>query len=337
MWLTVGHTKAVGTLERSLSGGRLSHAYLIVGPRHVGKMTLALDIARAVNCLGEDPPCGECGQCARIIAGLQADVRVVGLDGQEGGEPTSRVAIGIGQVREVQRESSLKPYEGRCRVFIVESAEHLSDEAANGLLKILEEPPDQVMLVLLALGSENLLPTIASRCQRLELRPLPISLVARELERRGDVDREQAEEIARLSKGRLGWAIRAIASPELLEGRISTLEAIEKVVLGGLEERFAYAASLAGRFRDGREAVRQEMGLWLEWWRDVLLLKEGVPESVTNRLRIDAMREMAGGLSSALVVEALRAVEETCEHLDRNVNPRLALENLMLAMPRASG
>ena len=337
MWLTVGHDGALRTLERGLRDARLAHAYMLVGPRHVGRMTLALDIARAVNCIGESPPCSECEQCTRIAGDLHADVRVVGLDGQDDADAAPRAAISIGQVRDVQRESSLKPYEGSCRVFIVDGAEQLTDEAANCLLKILEEPPDQVMLLLLALDGGALLPTIASRCQRLELKPLPIPLVAEELMTRGAVDHDDAERIARLSKGRLGWAIRAVTRPELLERRASTLEAIEKAVRGDLEERFQYAASVAGRFREGREAVRQELTLWMEWWRDVLLVREGLAESITNLSRLDALSELAGRLSLVQVVGAVRAIEETRDHLERNVNPRLALENLMLALPRATG
>ena len=335
--MTVGQEKAVRTLARGLREDRLSHAYLIVGPRHVGKTTLALDIARAVNCLEEDPPCGSCGQCARVGNGLHADVRVVGLAGRRDDETASRMLIGIDQVREIQRESSLKPYEGRCRVFIIEDAAHLSDEAANCLLKVLEEPPDQVKLLLLALSTEGLLPTIASRCQRLELKPLSASAVAQELEKRGVADRGKADEIARLSKGRLGWAIQAIAEPKLLESRVSRIEAIEMVVQGRLADRFDYAAGMASRFRSDRDDVRQEMEMWLDWWRDVLLIKEGVPDSAASFRRTEVLQEVAARTSSIQVAGVLRAVEETHGYLKRNVNPRLALENLMLDIPSARG
>ena len=140
MWRTAGHDKAVNILGRALGEGRTAHAYLVTGPEHVGKMTLALDLARAVNCSGAERPCDACAQCRRVDRGLHADVRVVGVEpGPSGGR--QRVAIGIDQVREVQREASLKPYEGSSRVFIFDRAERLTEEAANSLLKILEEPP----------------------------------------------------------------------------------------------------------------------------------------------------------------------------------------------------
>ena len=334
MWRTVGHDRAVNTLRRGLQGGRLSHAYLVVGPRHVGKMTLALDLSRAVNCLAEERPCGECSQCNRIANGLHADVRVVGVEKDHASDGRSRVAIGIDQVRDVQREASRKPYEGRYRVFIFDGAEHLSEEAANSLLKVLEEPPDQVIIVVLALDAARMPSTIVSRCQLLELRPLPLSLVAAELKGRYDVSGERAEEIARLSGGRLGWALEALDRPDVLEERGERLATIEEMVHGGLETRFAYAAGLASSFSEDREALLQELGLWLEWWRDVLEIGEGAPDFVTNISRLDGIRGVAGALSRVQVVGALRAVQETSDHLEHNVSPRLALEGLMLALPR---
>ena len=334
MWRTVGHHKALNTLKRSLLAGRLSHAYLLAGPRNVGKMTLALDIAWMVNCIGEEPPCGECQQCRRIGEGLHADVRVVGIDTQETAKVRGRVTIGIDQVREVQREASLKPYEGRHRVFIVDGAEYLTEEAANCFLKILEEPPEQVMLVLLTAEVGALPSTLVSRCQLLELRPLPVSTVARELETRHGADQQKAEEIARLSGGRLGWAEQAMSSPELLERRDQRLATIESTIRGGLEERFAYAGRLASTFGSDRESARQELALWLEWWRDLLMVKEGAQELVTNQSRADTLGSAAEVLGAADIATALSAIGETTEHLERNINARLALEELMLALPR---
>ncbi len=331
---TLGHEKAINTLRRALDEGRVSHAYLFVGPQGVGKMTLAMDLARMVNCVEQgERPCGACVQCRRIADGLHADVRVISLGVNER-DGRTRTAITIDQVREVQREASLKPYEGSYRVFVFDGAERLSDEAANSLLKILEEPPEQVILVLLAPEASALLPTITSRCQTVELHPLPLSKVAQELESRHGADSETAVEIARLSRGMPGWAFRAAASPEMLASRAETLATVERVTRGALEERFAYAAELATRFGRGRESVYQTLELWLEWWRDALVIKEGVADYVTNLSRMDELRSIAERLAPAQIVGAIKAVQKAVEHLERNVNARLALENLMLALPR---
>ena len=336
MWTTIGHDKAVSMLRHSLQEERLSHAYLLVGPQHVGKMTLALDLARAVNCVGEEKPCGECGQCRRVSDALHADVRVVGIDaGPDGGR--NRVVIGIDQVREAQREASLKPFEGRYRVFIFEGAEHLSEEAANGLLKTLEEPPEQVLLLLLATDAAALPPTVVSRCQQLELRPLPAFQIAQELATRYDADDEAAAEVARLSRGRIGWAFEAIEDPDILQRRSTRLQAFEEALQGRLEQRLSYLADLARRLAADRDIVRQEIGEWLEWWRDVLMIKEGGSSFVTNLSRMEPLGVVAKGLSLAQIGDAIRDVRDTLEYVERNVNLRLALEQLMMVLPRVQG
>ena len=248
MMETVGHPRAVNALRRGLEEGRLSHAYLIAGPAHVGKMTLAMDLARMVNCAADAPPCGECRHCERIRQGLHADVRVVG-PGYGGDEAAqSKSSIGIGEVRALGREANLKPFEGGTRVFIVEDAERLTPEAANALLKTLEEPPDQVVLALLASEPSVLPPTVLSRCRQIALRPMPVEQVAQELRSRNGADAMRIEEIARLSGGRMGWALRAVQEPELVDGRTKRLQEVQEVLEGTLEKRFAYAARLASRF-----------------------------------------------------------------------------------------
>ena len=331
MWLTIGHSKAVSALRRGLDAGRTSHAYLFTGPHNVGKMTLAVDLARALNCLGDDKPCGECGQCRRIARGIHPDVRVVGLDTDAG---RSRVAIGIDQVREVQREAGLTPYEGSHRVFIFDGVEYMSEEAANSLLKTLEEPPDQVVLLLLTSDDATLPPTLVSRCQLLDLRPVASSLIAQELVSRLGTDAAAADEIARLSGGRPGWAMDAAARPDVLERLKKRLEVMEGVVRGGVEVRFAYAADLAASFARDRDRVRQELTSWLALWRDVLLAKEGVPGLVVHTSMMETLRSLATSLSLAQVASAVNSVWQASDHLERNVNPRLALEDLMLGLPR---
>ncbi|MEE8174734.1 MAG: DNA polymerase III subunit delta', partial [Dehalococcoidia bacterium] len=240
MWQIVGHEKAVGLLERSMKSGKLSHAYLFVGPRHVGKMALALNLAQALNCLADEKPCGQCRQCLRIATGKHTNVQVIGLN--------SKSEIGIDQIREMQRLSSLKPGEGRHWVFLIDGAEQLSREASNCLLKTLEEPPPDVQLVLLALNERLLLPTVLSRCQRLELRPLATDIVEQALRHRWGVPAEQAGILARLSRGCLGWAVAASSDEGLLSERWQRLSALRHLAPVGREERFAYAAQLASQF-----------------------------------------------------------------------------------------
>jgi DNA polymerase-3 subunit delta' len=141
VWQVVGQAKAIALLERSLDKECLSHAYLFVGPPHIGKMTLAQNLAQAVNCEAKERPCTQCVSCRRIAAGKHADIQVVGLTSE------GKTEISIEQVREIRSAISLPPYEGRYKVFIIDGAEHLSAEASNCLLKTLEEPPPRALLI----------------------------------------------------------------------------------------------------------------------------------------------------------------------------------------------
>ena len=367
-WQTIGHDSAVGTLTRSMASGRMAHAWLFAGPPRVGKMTLALDLARFVNCTAEDVesrPCAECRQCRRITNSLHADLRVISQGGD--GSASRRTAISVEQIRELQRDAVLKPYEGRYRVFIIEDAENFTQEAANALLKMLEEPPADVIFALLASEvRENtedesagyitytpeheqdritalleavpqvggILPTILSRCQTLELRPLPAALVQSEIESRFDLPSNLATEIARLSGGRLGWALQAAAEPQMLTRRSQRLDEIESTLSGGLEDKFAYAENQAATFSSSRNAVYEELQLWLNWWRDVLVIREGNDDLAVNLSRLDTLKSAASECTSAQVVAAIRAIQETTAMLESNVNPRLCIEGMMLRMPQ---
>ena len=334
MWQTIGHDKAVAALTRALVGGRMAQSHIFIGPARVGKTTLALDLARAANCLAEDAerrPCSACNQCARVAAELHPDVRVIGLEKAPTGR--LRTLISIDQVRDMQRETSLLPYEGRSRVFIFESAEKLSDEAANSLLKTLEEPPESVLIILLVNNADSVLPTILSRCRRADLRPVSAGVIADFLAAGKGVDSDSAREIAGMAGGRVGWAVAAVEDPSAIERVSETLDEIEAVVADTLSGRFEYAERLAGRFSGDREGVYGELDLWLGWWRDVMLVGNGKPELAANLSRRETVGAAAERCGPETVAATIRAIMRTAHLLERNVAPRLALESMMLALP----
>jgi DNA polymerase-3 subunit delta' len=344
MWQIHGQDHILKQIEPGLQEGRLAHAYLLTGPPHVGKMTLALALAQSVNCQqsahprsaevvqGVTAPCGNCAQCRRIAQGNHADVRVVGVKQREENGPT-RTVIGIGDVKEALHQVNLKPFEGACTVIIFDGAELMSEEAANALLKVLEEPPPQVLILLLTTNEDALLLTVKSRCRRLGLLPAPRERIVEALRVEHDVAPLAAERLARLSRGCLGWAISAAQDPQKLEQREADLEQLQEVYQGGLEERFSYAAELASRFQRDRDAVKEVLFLWLGWWRDLVLIKEGGEEYVLNQDQLDRLRRQASQLSTAQTVRFIHALNETLEALDSNANARLALEVLMLDLP----
>ncbi len=332
MWQAVGQDRAVSLLQCGLEKGTLAHAYLLVGPSHVGKMTLALNLAQAVNCAAAEPPCGECPSCRKIALGKHADVRVIGLT-ENSAEARSRVEIGIDQIREVQHSTNLPPFEGRSRVFIIDGAEQLSTEAANCLLKTLEEPAGRVIFILLT-TSDRLLPaTVVSRCQRLELSSLATGVVEAALSSRWGVDPSKARLLARLCRGCLGWAVSAAVDDSLLRQRAERIDRLLEVSIADYEERFAYAGELVTQFSQNRGLVWGVLDLWLNWWRDLLLVKTGCRDTIVNVDRSATLAERARGYSLAQIKDFIRSIQAAGEQLKQNASPRLVLEVLMLNIP----
>jgi len=332
MWATFGQDGVVRALEQSLRDGSLAHAYLVVGPARVGKGTLARDLAQAVNCLNPDSaPCLECAQCARIAAGRHADVVTLAVEEAEGHKE-----LRLDQVREALRMASLLPYEGRWRVFIIDGAEELNDESANALLKSLEEPPPRVLWLLLTGDEDRVHATVRSRCQRIVFRPLSAEQIALCLREHHAAPPEQALLLGRLARGALGWALHALRDVTVLEARTRTLDRLAGMTSATLEERFAYASELAGLIPRERTALRESLDLWACWWRDILLLLTGVPQAVWNQDRLEELRERAPAFRPAEAAVVVQLILQARQHLDMNVNPRLALEHLMLRVPQST-
>jgi DNA polymerase-3 subunit delta' len=227
----------------------------------------------------------------------------------------------------------LKPYEGACGVIIFDGAESMSEEAANALLKTLEEPPPQTILLLLTANEDALLPTIRSRCHRLLLRPTPKQQIMDKLVSEYSADPHQVEQLSRLSRGCFGWAINALTISELLERRKAELEQVRETTEASLESRLEYASELASLFSRDREAARQVLYLWQSWWRDLLLVKEGAVDYIHNTDWVAQLSLQAARLTVPQMTGFLKRVLQTLEALDRNANARLALEVMMLDLP----
>jgi len=337
-WTIVGQDAAISVLSRALGGGRVSHAYLFAGPGRVGKSTTALEFAQALNCTGDDPPCGACRQCERIAAGKHADLEILGIGGLCGEEQHDHARdnsrdIRICQVRRLEEVVSRAPFEGRTRAVIIDPADAMNDLAANALLKTLEEPPPGVVIVLVTEREEKLLPTIRSRARRIGFWGQPREAIERALRTHWGADAEQAATLSRLAGGRLGWAVAALRDASVLTDREEALDRAEALASATIGERFAYASTLGGGFSRDREGTHAVLDAWQAWWRDLLLVSSGRPEQATHQERLDTLRALASQCQPRDCARALRAIAEAGQQLDENASPVLALESMMLALP----
>jgi DNA polymerase-3 subunit delta' len=235
----------------------------------------------------------------------------------------------VDQIREARKTLTLKPYMSKYRVALFLRFHEANDNAANALLKTLEEAPSYAVLILTADNPEQLLPTILSRCEVLRLRPLRVEDVQRELETRG-LETGRAKVIAHISGGRMGYAIRLIEDDTLLDRREERLNDLLALLPASRVEKFAYADKLS---RD-KEAMRQTISFWLSYWRDVMLRAARAETPLVNVDRNLEIEDLAGRTDLSSARRAASGLEEALEKLERNVNPRLLAEVLLLDMPR---
>lgn len=325
-WGILGHEWAVGLLREHLLQGRLKHAYLFTGPPGIGRRTMALRLAQAINCLQPPEPatpCLTCRSCRQFEAMKHPDLLITQA------EQVGKV-LKVDQIRDLQHRLALAPYEASYKIALLLRFEEAHPSAANALLKTLEEPPQRVVMLLTAQSSESLLPTIASRCEVIRLRPVPYTQVEAGLQAGWDVPAEQAHLLGHISGGRPGYAIRLIQHDELLEQRQVWLDDLQQLLSSNRVARFTYADAVT---KDKNFPLADLLQTWLSFWRDTLLLTSGADVPLANVDRLEDIDRLARRLSLHTVRGAIQSAERTMQLLDKNVNSRLAMEVFLLDLP----
>ncbi len=323
-WNLLGHEWAVDMLKQHIAREAVRHAYLLSGPPGLGRRTLALRFAQALNCPQPTAPgefCGVCRDCKQIETMQHPDLSIVQAEAEGG-------TLKVDQVREVRRALALKPYQSKYRVALFLRFQEASEGAANALLKTLEEAPEHAILILTADSSEQLLPTITSRCEILRLRPLPVGIIEEYLKSHG-AETESAHLIAHVSGGRPGYALRLLENESALEFRAERLADLAGLLSATRVQKFNYAEKLAKE----KDTMRQTLLVWLSYWRDVLLRVSGAAVSITNIDQKESITSLAERLTLDGARRAVHDQEMALERLERNVNPRLLAEVMLLDLP----
>ncbi|MCD4738739.1 MAG: hypothetical protein K8R89_05705 [Anaerolineae bacterium] len=325
-WAIIGQQRAVQQMQLAVARETVPHALLITGPDNIGKRTFALKLAQAMHCTAEraeQRPCNHCSACLRMNSGNYPDLRII--TPEEG-----KRGVRIPQIRELIHFLTLTPAESQYKIGIITTFEHIVPNAAHALLKTLEEPPPYAHLILLATTAELLLPTIVSRSFQIPLRPLSRIEIATGLVEQRGIPTKKAQRLARLSGGRVDWAIRAFQQPEFLQRQLETMQLLFKVLHSDLPARFDIAQELA---RDDRR-VRETLDHWQTGWRDVLLLQTENGSQITHLEDQAALEKIAAEVTLTATTQILHHLTKAQDDLYRNANTRLLVESLFLNLPR---
>jgi len=329
-WHVYGHDWAVEFLRKGLLNGRTRHAYLITGTRSVGKMRLAQTFAMALNCHHDDVaqrPCYQCKACKSTISGNNPDLIYAQPD--EGGR------LKINAVRNVTRMLALKPYSSRYRVAIFDGFDSASPQSQDALLKTLEEPASYAVLILLAESTDRILSTITSRSQIIPLRPVPLKVIKDQLMLLG-TEEPRADLIARLSSGRIGWALSTLEDEDELVFRSDMLDMLRDIIAGDRVERLKISDQVSRKMGRDKPQLQYVLEIWQTYWRDVLLESYGNPVKPCNSDRKDEIVRLVGTIDSEKAYQAMNATRTALKSLSTNANVRLVLDVLFLDYPGLS-
>jgi len=338
----IGNEEVKDTLRKLLAGGRLPGSLLFTGEDGIGKKLFALELAKALNCRNRSgvEACDECSSCKRIdnstfppftdaddnkermIWSEHADIAMV--------RPYKQI-IRVKPMRELEREANFRPFEGAKRVFIVEDADYMNDQAANALLKTLEEPPETSHLILTTTNPMALLATIRSRCQMIRFASIPASEIEQFLIQQANSPADNAKLLARTSKGSLGRALAADVD-DYRDRRESMLAILKSLTLTGDRARLLQASEELAAAKD-RSDYEQSLDVLETLIRDAWGLALGRPDdSVINNDRLKDLNRIASELSSEKAAAWLSTIEELRGALEVNINRRIASDGLLVSM-----
>ena len=316
----IGQGRSIAILQRARAGGKLAHAYLFDGIEGCGKRKTALALVQSIFCSDDKGEgCGHCPSCNKVAALQHPDLHLIEPDG---------AFIKIDQVRELQREMAFRPFEAPQKACIIDNADRLNPAAGNALLKTLEEPPGNALIILITANPGGMLPTIISRCQRLQFQAIPQPALEDYLVSQG-TPAETAGIASALAGGSLKKALE-VSSEAVLQDRQSLLQRILSLSLNDIASLFAAAEELAA----DKEKAQEMLELITTLLRDMLFLRQGNGD-ISNRDLLPLLEQGAARFTAASLMTLIEQVAATRRALFRNVNTRLALEVMFMRLAEA--
>lgn len=313
----VGHERIIEVLRRSLRTGKTAHSYLFEGISGIGRRKTALALIQAVFCSASaDDACGVCPSCRKVAGGNHGDIHLIEP------QPDKRDIV-IEQLRGLQRELALRPYEAPRKACIIEPAERMNVNAANSLLKTLEEPPGNALIILLCENAGMLLPTIRSRCQLIRFSGLSPEHVQTILERNG-YSAENAAMIAALSNGSVEQALGQ-DDQALAARRDALLDRLAQLDINRIATVFDASEQLSGN----REETIMLLDMLISFFRDAVLLASG-STAILNAASRSAIEALASRYSIPRTLQLLECICDTRRTVQRNANAKLALDRLFM-------
>ena len=317
----IGQKEAVEILQDEIRQGRISHAYLFSAKSGSGKSKLAFEFAKATFCKEEeDDSCGSCINCRKMEHQNHPDFKLISvLEGKN--------AISIDQIRDLKKEIAYKPYDSDHKIYIIEDAEKMSKEAANSLLKTLEEPPSFATIILLVEDSGKLLPTIVSRCQQIQLKNVSHKKIKKLLLDRG-LTEQQAEILSRTAAGSPGKAFEALELDDYFSERKNIYDFLKDVESKNTMEIFQITEKITSLIK----ADFPCFNLLSDWYRDIMMIKQDYLDAVINKDYIEELKRLAVEMSQQKIINNLDLIDRTEEYITRNVKEELSLEVLFFKL-----
>ena len=319
----IGHEDVVRHLQTAIEAGKVSHSYLLSGARGSGKKTLANTFAAALQCRGQgQKPCMECESCKKAAGRNHPDILTVVHE--------KPAVISVDEAREqLVNDVQIRPYQGPYKVYIVPDADLMNVQAQNAILKTIEEPPEYAVFLLLTTNADSLLPTIRSRCVRLDLKVIGDDLIRNYLMEHLHVSDYEAEIDVSLAQGSIGRAREAAVSQEFSEISLNAQR-----ILKNVDRMEVYELTEAiGQLTADKNKIDDYLDIFQFWFRDVLLFKATQEiDKLVFKQEVNHIREQAMSRSYENLEKILDSIEKTRVRLKANVNPELALELLFLTI-----